>query len=123
VPDYRAALTGSRRLRVGVPRAFVTEGVDVARAPAVLRRARRSATPAPRWWTSSCRTRGYAIPVYYMVCTAEASSNLARYDGVKYGYRAGGGAEMSLGTMYSTTRDGGFGAEVKRPDHALAPTC
>jgi aspartyl-tRNA(Asn)/glutamyl-tRNA(Gln) amidotransferase subunit A len=55
----------------------------------------------------------YAVPVYYLVCTAEASSNLARYDGVKYGYRAQG-AKDSLKEMYSRTRDEGFGPEVKR---------
>jgi aspartyl-tRNA(Asn)/glutamyl-tRNA(Gln) amidotransferase subunit A len=52
--------------------------------------------------------------VYYLVCTAEASSNLARYDGVKYGYRAPAGADATLKAMYSRTRDRGFGAEVKR---------
>ena len=55
----------------------------------------------------------YAIPVYYLVCTAEASSNLARYDGVKYGYRSPE-ASRGLKAMYSRSRDEGFGAEVKR---------
>jgi aspartyl-tRNA(Asn)/glutamyl-tRNA(Gln) amidotransferase subunit A len=56
----------------------------------------------------------YAIPVYYLVCTAEASSNLARYDGVKYGHRSSVANGMGLKAMYSRTRDEGFGAEVKR---------
>ena len=56
----------------------------------------------------------YAIPVYYLVCTAEASSNLARYDGVKYGYRSPAARDSGLKTMYMKTRDEGFGAEVKR---------
>jgi aspartyl-tRNA(Asn)/glutamyl-tRNA(Gln) amidotransferase subunit A len=56
----------------------------------------------------------YAIPVYYLVATAEASSNLARYDGVRYGLRAPLSAEDDLKTMYHRTRDRGFGAEVKR---------
>jgi aspartyl-tRNA(Asn)/glutamyl-tRNA(Gln) amidotransferase subunit A len=55
---------------------------------------------------------GYGIATYYIVCTAEASSNLARYDGVKYGYRCAG--PKSLTDMYQTTRSQGFGAEVKR---------
>ena len=55
----------------------------------------------------------YAIPVYYLVATAEASSNLARYDGVRYGYRAIGD-NLGLKEMYSQTRDEGFGPEVKR---------
>jgi aspartyl-tRNA(Asn)/glutamyl-tRNA(Gln) amidotransferase subunit A len=54
----------------------------------------------------------YAIPAYYLIATAEASSNLARYDGVRYGHRAGG--VKSLSEMYRRTRDEGFGAEVKR---------
>ena len=54
----------------------------------------------------------YAIPAYYIVATAEASSNLARFDGVRYGYRAGDA--HSLSEMYRRSRDQGFGAEVKR---------
>jgi aspartyl-tRNA(Asn)/glutamyl-tRNA(Gln) amidotransferase subunit A len=56
----------------------------------------------------------HAIGVYYLIATAEASSNLARYDGVRYGYRAGGGAGDDLGAMYTRTRGTGFGLEVKR---------
>ena len=114
VPDYTQALTGDvRGVRIGVPRAFVTEGVDDAVRQAfdaaleVLRDAGATLVdielPHAR----------YAIPVYYLVCTAEASSNLARYDGVKYGYRPPA-AKDSLKAMYSKTRDEGFGAEVKR---------
>ena len=62
--------------------------------------------------------RGHAIPVYYLVATAEASSNLARYDGVRFGFRApargGPGAQDDLRTMYGRTRELGFGVEVKR---------
>ena len=58
---------------------------------------------------------GAAVPVYYLVATAEASSNLARYDGVRYGFRAtAAGREDDLRTMYARTRARGFGAEVKR---------
>jgi aspartyl-tRNA(Asn)/glutamyl-tRNA(Gln) amidotransferase subunit A len=56
----------------------------------------------------------FAIPVYYLVCTAEASSNLARYDGVRYGFRASTARDAGLKAMYSRTRDEGFGPEVKR---------
>jgi aspartyl-tRNA(Asn)/glutamyl-tRNA(Gln) amidotransferase subunit A len=113
VPDYTAALTGEvKGVRIGVPGAFVSDGVDPQVRKAfdaaldVLRDAGASIVdielPHAR----------YAIPVYYLVCTAEASSNLARYDGVKYGYRAAG-AE-SLQEMYSRSRDQAFGPEVKR---------
>ena len=56
----------------------------------------------------------YAIPVYYLICTAEASSNLARYDGVKLRPSLAARPDDTLTTMYSRTRDEGFGAEVKR---------
>jgi aspartyl-tRNA(Asn)/glutamyl-tRNA(Gln) amidotransferase subunit A len=115
VPDFAAALTGDiRGVRVGVPRAFVADGVDD-----VVRRAFDAAIEV-------LRDRGatlvnielpharYAIPVYYLICTAEASSNLARYDGVKYGHRSPSTRDDTLMTMYSRTRDEGFGAEVKR---------
>ena len=115
VPDFAVALTGDiRGVRVGVPRAFVADGVDD-----VVRRAFDAALEV-------LRDRGatlvdielpharYAIPVYYLICTAEASSNLARYDGVKYGHRSPSTRDDTLMTMYSRTRDEGFGAEVKR---------
>jgi aspartyl-tRNA(Asn)/glutamyl-tRNA(Gln) amidotransferase subunit A len=136
VPDYTAALTGDvRGTRVGVPRALLEQGVDpdVTRAlgAALDALTARGATlvdvelPHAR----------YAIPVYYLVSTAEASSNLARYDGVRYGFRAGPNATDAIGggtakaapygaaphataydlkTMYARTRAQGFGAEVKR---------
>ena len=115
VPDYTRALTGDvRGLRVGVPRAFVSEGVDEE-----VRRAFDSALEVLRDAGATLVDidlphAKYAIPVYYLVCTAEASSNLARYDGVKYGYRSTAARDAALRTMYSRTRDQGFGAEVKR---------
>jgi aspartyl-tRNA(Asn)/glutamyl-tRNA(Gln) amidotransferase subunit A len=115
VPDFLASLTGDiNGVRVGVPRAFVSEGVDAG-----VRSAFDSALEVLRAKGASIVDidlphARYAIPVYYLVCTAEASSNLARYDGVKYGYRAPLGRDDSLKTMYSRSRDQGFGPEVKR---------
>ena len=99
-----------------MPRALLEQGVD----PEVARRGRRRAA-------RSLLARGatlvdvelpharYAIPVYYLVATAEASSNLARYDGVRYGFRAANGPETGPdGSMYAQTRARGFGPEVKR---------
>jgi aspartyl-tRNA(Asn)/glutamyl-tRNA(Gln) amidotransferase subunit A len=116
VADFSSALTGDiRGARIGVPRRLTEAGVDphIARAftAALAVLAARGGTlvdvelPHAR----------YAIPVYYLVATAEASSNLARYDGVRYGFRArpeGGRADLK--TMYAATRAQGFGAEVKR---------
>jgi aspartyl-tRNA(Asn)/glutamyl-tRNA(Gln) amidotransferase subunit A len=119
VPDYRAALDGDTRgLRIGVPRALLGDGVD----PEVLQ-AFEAALEVYRAGGAAVVdvTLAYAaaaIPVYYLVATAEASSNLARYDGVRYGFRApaegGRGAQDDLRTMYGRTRELGFGAEVKR---------
>lgn len=102
-----------RGLRIGVPRAFIA-GVDASVLAAF-----EAALDA---WRALGATIvdvtlprvSLAIPVYYLIATAEASSNLARYDGVRYGFRATLSAQESLRTMYERTRDEGFGPEVKR---------
>jgi aspartyl-tRNA(Asn)/glutamyl-tRNA(Gln) amidotransferase subunit A len=115
VPSYLDALTGDiRGMRVGVPRRLLGEGVD----PAVVS-AFEGASDVLRGRGASLVDielphAGYAIPVYYLIATAEASSNLARYDGVRYGHRAALGRDDALQAMYDRTRDEGFGAEVKR---------
>jgi aspartyl-tRNA(Asn)/glutamyl-tRNA(Gln) amidotransferase subunit A len=100
-------------LRVGVPETLLAEGVD----PGVLDATRqalavlegRGATLA----TVDLPNSRHGIAAYYLIATAEASSNLARYDGVRYGARPAGDYR-SLGDMYERTRGSGFGAEVKR---------
>src|SRR4029453_19132316 len=115
VPDFTAAMSGDvKDVRIGVPRAFVADGVDAG-----VRRAFDGALETLRGAGArlvdiELPHARYAIPVYYLVATAEASSNLARYDGVRYGYRSASGNDQSLKAMYSRTRDEGFGAEVKR---------
>jgi aspartyl-tRNA(Asn)/glutamyl-tRNA(Gln) amidotransferase subunit A len=112
VPGFADRLSADvRGRRIGVPRALLAAGVD----PEVTRAFDTSLT--------ALQSRGavvvdidlphsrFAIPTYYLVATAEASSNLARYDGVRYGFRA---AASTLGEMYDRTRDQGFGPEVKR---------
>jgi aspartyl-tRNA(Asn)/glutamyl-tRNA(Gln) amidotransferase subunit A len=97
-----------------VPRAFISEGVDAAVTSAfdeALLVMRAQGAEIVEIGLPHAR---YAIPVYYLVATAEASSNLARYDGVRYGYRARLGRNETLLEMYEHTRDQGFGAEVKR---------
>jgi aspartyl-tRNA(Asn)/glutamyl-tRNA(Gln) amidotransferase subunit A len=118
VPEYTAALTGDvRDVRIGVPRSLLEQGVDddVSRAlTAALDTLRaRGATLVD----VELPYAKYAIPVYYLVSTAEASSNLARYDGVRYGFRANPEPRMpnhDLRQMYAQTRARGFGPEVKR---------
>ena len=112
VPDYRTALgVGLGGVRIGVPRGLL-DGVDpevgAAFEGALTLMAARGATLID----VDLPYAKYAIPVYYLVATAEASSNLARYDGVRYGYRTPDA--RSLDTMYLRTRDEGFGPEVKR---------
>ena len=115
VPDFAAALTGDiRGLRVGVPRAFVAEGVDAGVRGAFDAALDTLKSAGASIVDVELPHAKYAIPVYYLVATAEASSNLARYDGVRYGYRSTRDIERGLKTMYSRTRDEGFGAEVKR---------
>jgi aspartyl-tRNA(Asn)/glutamyl-tRNA(Gln) amidotransferase subunit A len=113
VSDYVGGIdTGIGGLKVGIPREYFGEGLD----PDV--RARIEAA-VKLYQEMGCHLvdvslphTPYAVPTYYLVATAEASANLARYDGVRYGFRAEEPA--SLKDMYSRTRDQGFGAEVKR---------
>ena len=113
VPDYVSSLTGDLKgARLGFPRALFGEGLD------------REVGDAVRSVVDVYRDLGaeivdvelphaqYAIAVYYIIATAEASSNLARFDGVRYGFRAEHTPELRQ--MYRRTREEGFGAEVKR---------
>ncbi|HEY1913096.1 MAG TPA: Asp-tRNA(Asn)/Glu-tRNA(Gln) amidotransferase subunit GatA [Vicinamibacterales bacterium] len=118
VPDYTTGLTGDiRTLRVGVPRALLDKGVhgDVAGALFAALDALKNRGAA--LIDIDLPHARYATAVYYLVSTAEASSNLARFDGVRYGFRARAeprtpGADLR--TMYARTRAEGFGSEVKR---------
>ena len=113
VPDYGAALGGSiKGLRVGIPKEYFVEGMQAEVEHAVLAAVRTLEGLGAQVSHVSLPHTQYAIPTYYLIATAEASSNLARYDGIKYGLRAGG--NESLLTMYQRTRAAGFGAEVKR---------
>ena len=118
VPDYTAALTGDvRGTRIGVPRRLVEagSGVDADVGEAFRTALDALASRGAALVDIDLPHAAHAIAVYYLVATAEASSNLARYDGVRYGLRAAGapGAE-GLQPMYRRTRAGGFGPEVKR---------
>jgi aspartyl-tRNA(Asn)/glutamyl-tRNA(Gln) amidotransferase subunit A len=113
VPDYLASMTGDvSGLRVGVPKEYFVSGMepDVERAVrvAIEKLVSLGAVPVE----VSLPHTEYAVATYYLVATAEASSNLGRYDGVCFGLRKGG--DKGLREMYGETRDAGFGAEVKR---------
>ena len=113
MPAYASALTGDvSGLRVGVPRSLFGDGVDQEVLTAVEEALRVLSSLGATLVDVELPHAGHAIPVYYLVATAEASSNLARYDGVRYGYRAP--EARTLQSMYFRTRDEAFGPEVKR---------
>jgi aspartyl-tRNA(Asn)/glutamyl-tRNA(Gln) amidotransferase subunit A len=113
VPDFAKACGASiRGLRLGVPDEYFGEGID----PEVAARVRAAIDALAR---EGCvvkpvtlPTTKHAVATYYVIATAEASSNLARFDGVRYGLRVE--PSRDLRAMYGATRDAGFGAEVKR---------
>jgi aspartyl-tRNA(Asn)/glutamyl-tRNA(Gln) amidotransferase subunit A len=112
VPDYMAALTGEiAGLRIGIPEEYFGEGlqadVEAAVRAAIGELEKLGAVPVP---VHLPHTR-YSLPVYYIIATAEASSNLARFDGVRFGARVDTG---SMWETYRATRGQGFGDEVKR---------
>lgn len=112
VPDYTAALTGDvAGLRVGVPEEYFTEGLQPEVEEAVRNGVEVLADLGAQVQALSLPHTEYALPVYYLIAPAEASANLARFDGVRYGMRAEG---ASLDELYKRTRGEGFGLEVKR---------
>ncbi len=113
VPDYEQALTGEARgMRIGVPREVCVEGMEAAVEKSVREALRTYESLGARTVEISLPHTAYAIAAYYVVATAEASANLARYDGVRFGHRAAA-AENNI-QMYERSRAEGFGAEVKR---------
>ena len=113
VPDYPALLGADLKgCRVGVPKEYFAQGLDpqvgekIQKGIALLKKLGAEIREIGMPHT------GYAIATYYLVATAEASSNLARYDGVRYSTRAGDAG--TLAEMYRQSRGRGFGAEVKR---------
>ena len=113
VPDYTADLNKPvKGLRVGVPKEYFAEGLDAEVRASIEKTLDKLKAAGCTLHNVSLPHTQYAIPAYYVLATAEASSNLARFDGVRYGYRSPN--SDTLGAMYRRTRDGGFGAEVKR---------
>ncbi len=112
VPDYKAALDAKQTYRIGVPHEYFAEGLDpeirhsVENAIELLRKDGHQIVPINLPHTE------YAVPTYYIIACAEASANLARFDGVRYGYRAPGVVDMK--DMYHMSRTNAFGREVQR---------
>ena len=113
VPDYRAALKeGVKGLRVGLPKEYFIEGLDADVKQAVEQAIETLRELGAEPVEVSLPHTEYAVACYYLIATAEASSNLARYDGVRYGQRVDEGS--GLIDMYMRSRAAGFGTEVKR---------
>jgi aspartyl-tRNA(Asn)/glutamyl-tRNA(Gln) amidotransferase subunit A len=113
VPDFAAESDKSaEHLRVGVPAEYFGEGLNPEVRSAIEPGIAALASAGCQVKAVSLPHTRYAIPTYYLVATAEASANLARFDGVRYGHRSPSSATLS--DMYRHSRDEGFGAEVKR---------
>jgi len=113
VPEYTKQLDSEiKGIKIGFPRSLFTEGLDAEVKSAVERAIENFASLGAEIVEIELPLLKYGIAVYYIIATAEASSNLARYDGVRYGFRAEN--VQDLRQMYYKTREEGFGAEVKR---------
>ncbi|MDF1544609.1 MAG: Asp-tRNA(Asn)/Glu-tRNA(Gln) amidotransferase subunit GatA [bacterium] len=111
-PNYTKALDRDRKFRIGVPKEFFAEGLDAEVEKSIRDGIDRLRAEGHTIEELSLPLIDQSIAAYYTIACAEASSNLARYDGVKYGIREGG--DKSLAEMYAETRSVGFGDEVKR---------
>ena len=111
--DFTSALKDDvKGMRIGIPKTYLGEGLDHEVKEAVLAAAKVLEEKGALVEEFDLGLVEYAIPAYYVIASAEASSNLARFDGVKYGYRTSD--YDGLHNMYKKTRSEGFGAEVKR---------
>ena len=111
--DFTSALVDDvKGMRIGIPRDYLGEGLDSEVKAAVLDAAKKLEAKGAIVEEFDLSLVEYAIPAYYVIASAEASSNLSRFDGVKYGYRAK--EYDGLHSMYKKSRSEGFGAEVKR---------
>jgi aspartyl-tRNA(Asn)/glutamyl-tRNA(Gln) amidotransferase subunit A len=101
-----------REMRIALPREFLAEGIDPEVKACILRAAALYESLGARVTEVSMPALNNALPAYYVISSAEASSNLARFDGVRYGYRAPDTSDIN--ELYKATRTAGFGSEVKR---------
>ncbi|MDP2273147.1 MAG: Asp-tRNA(Asn)/Glu-tRNA(Gln) amidotransferase subunit GatA [Archangium sp.] len=113
VPDFTAALeSGVQGLKVGLPREYFVEGMDPEIAAAIRESAKTLEAAGAQVKEISLPHTRHALAVYYVIAPAEASSNLARYDGVRFGHRTEGAKQLL--ELYQRSRAEGFGPEVKR---------
>jgi aspartyl-tRNA(Asn)/glutamyl-tRNA(Gln) amidotransferase subunit A len=112
VPDYSTTLkTGVKGLKIGLPKEYFIDGLDPDVQKAMQAAIETYRRLGAEFIDTSLPHTDYAVATYYLIATAEASSNLARYDGVRFGHRAEAGGLLD---MYTKSRSEGFGSEVKR---------
>ena len=113
VPNYQAALTGDiKKLRIGIPKEYFAEGLVDSVRQAIEKAVSTLQSLGAEIIPVSLPCTEYAIPTYYVIAPAEASSNLARFDGIRFGHRCANPRDLL--DLYTRTRSEGFGAEVKR---------
>jgi len=113
VPNYVEQLTGDvKGLRIAVPKEYLGEGVQASVRNAILEALKVLEKLGATWEEVSLPHSKYGVATYYLLASSEASSNLARFDGIRYGYRAQGAENLI--DLYKKTRSEGFGDEVKR---------
>ncbi|MFD0892324.1 Asp-tRNA(Asn)/Glu-tRNA(Gln) amidotransferase subunit GatA [Luteolibacter ambystomatis] len=113
VPDYLATLNdGVKGLKLGLPKEYFGEGIDPQVRARVMAAAEKLAAAGAELVEISLPHTEYAVATYYVIAPAEASSNLSRFDGVRYGHRAKDPADLD--ELYRRSREEGFGPEVKR---------
>ncbi|MGB9802224.1 Asp-tRNA(Asn)/Glu-tRNA(Gln) amidotransferase subunit GatA [Desulfofundulus sp.] len=113
IPDFTSCLRDDvKGLKIGVPREYMGEGIDPAVKEIIGQAIKLLASLGAEIEETTLPHSRYALPTYYLIAPAEASSNLARYDGVRYGYRAEDARDVV--DMFMKTRSRGFGPEVKR---------
>lgn len=112
-PDYTKALVNDvKGMKIGIPKEYIGEGINPEVREIILKAVDKLKSLGAECEEFSMPVTEYAIPTYYLIACAEASSNLARYDGIKYGYRAEKFTDLL--DLYKQTRSEGFGPEVKR---------
>ncbi len=113
IPDYTSSLTGDiKGLRIGVPKEFLAEGIDPGVKEATLKALKDLEALGAVWEEVSLPHSQYSLAAYYLIAPSEASSNLARFDGVRYGVRSDNADNLL--ELYHQSRSEGFGPEVKR---------
>jgi aspartyl-tRNA(Asn)/glutamyl-tRNA(Gln) amidotransferase subunit A len=113
VPDYRKALTGNvKGLTIGIPKEYFVDGMNAEVEGAVREAAKVLESLGATLKEISLPHTEHATPAYYVICPSEVSSNMARYDGVRFGHTTSGAADLR--SYYEEARSSGFGAEVKR---------